>query len=82
MQNNQKTCIPWIEEGKEAYTTWQAAKKLRVAYQTIALWERHGYIKCFRTKGGINPGHRRVPADEVKRVFMEMYSERNSNISK
>lgn len=73
MENNQEYCLDFGPDDEEVYTTWGAARKLRVGYQTIVLWIERGYMKCFRTKGNTDPEHRRIPADEVRRVFREMY---------
>lgn len=56
---------------KDCYTACEAAKLLHVSYGTLHLWGCKGFIKPFKTLGG----HRRYSADEVKRVFYEIYGE-------
>lgn len=52
----------------QVYTTYTAAKKLLVTSPTIIKWINLGHLKVIRTLGG----HRRIPAEEVNRVWEEM----------
>lgn len=54
------------------YTTFTAAQKLYVTPPTIIQWIKGGFIKCIVTPGG----HRRIPAEEIERVWKEMQNKR------
>ena len=59
------------QDGKDAYTTGEAARKLHVSLGTLVEWEKKAFIECWRT----TKGHRRFSANEVKRLFYEIYRE-------
>ena len=62
----------------QIYTTFTAAKKLLVTPPTIIKWIKEGHLKTIKTPGG----HRRIPAEEINRVWNEMNIEFNKGKEK
>jgi len=60
-------------EIEKHWTTHEAARKLCVKSSTIIQWIKSGKMRTIRTLGG----HRRIPDDEVQRVYEEMRSRNN-----
>lgn len=52
----------------QVYTTWSAARKLMVTPTTVIKWIKDGELKTIKTVGG----HRRIPAEEVNRLWKKM----------
>ncbi len=67
MTNLNAGTAPGAGEGKEFYSTAEAAKLLGVSHRTIQLWVEAGTLQAWKTAGG----HRRIAAVSVDKLLAE-----------